>query len=419
MLKNITSAYYIPSKYTIFFYSSTKIRENIDFDNATLFHEFLHFIQDITLPYLIRQSTVSILERYYFSISAIEAKQITVPFYNWPDDYHTLSQQYDFTWGEQQAIKSFGTIVSHNKVSEHSINDINVHKYILNSSTGIKCTLSAKDLIEFITRKIENKRWPEKNYYDIPYKIVDLVLDYLGLGELSDPTKILLIEFCLYNDNPVNQLFFIAESDKNKIINSDINNSAYNFFKSYQWNSKGDFSENALSKLKRRKNKHLHYFSECYKEDEFVTIREWIYHTINYKFKDDNNLFIFYFLFQLDSMTLKFKIEDYFNEIGMPVLINETGEHTSAVPEKFRSNNFIFLYVENLLIQSLRDGDWMCPLLKYKMCKGIKNNYIWCKNDFLNVLAIKQPCLMTKALDKMNLSHLPIIRINPVDFYEA
>ncbi|UNC48949.1 hypothetical protein [Enterobacter huaxiensis] len=419
MVKNITSAYYIPSRYTIFSYSSTEIRKNIDFDDATLFHEFLHFIQDITLPYLIRQSTFSSLERYYFSISAIKAKQITVPFYNWPDDYHTLSQQYDFTWGEQQAIKNFGTVISHNKVSEPSINDINVHKYILKSSTDMECTLSAKDLIEFITRKIENKRWPEKNYYDIPYKIVDLVLDYLGLGELSDSTKILLVEFCLYNDNPVNQLFFISKDFKNKIIYSDIHNSAYDLFKSYQWNSKGNFSENASSKLSRRKESHLEYFSECYKGDQFLTIREWIYYVFNYNFKDGNNFFIFHFLFNLDPMTLKFKMEEYFSEIGMPVLINETGEHRSAVPDRFRSNNFIYLYVESLLIQSLRNGDWMCPLLKYKMCNGIGNNNIWCKNDFLNVIARKQPCLMTEALDKMNLSHLPIIRINFVNSYNA
>ncbi|WP_343517113.1 hypothetical protein [Klebsiella quasivariicola] len=419
VLNSITSAYYIPSKYTIFSYNSRDFKKKTNFDDATFFHEFLHFIQDVTLPYLLRQATASSLERHYFSLSACHAQKITAPFYNWPGDYQTLSQQYDFTWGNQQAIENFGTITSHEKISEHSINDINVHKYELTSSTGMKCTLSAKDLIEFITRKIENKRWKEKHYYDIPYKIVDIVLDYLGLGEICDSTKILLIEFCLYNDNPVNQLFFIAKDHKHEIIKADDNNTAYDFFKLYQWRSRGNFSENVLSKLLRRKKSHLEYFKVCYGEDTFVTIREWLHHVLTYKFNDDNNLFVFYFLFQLDPMKLKFTLEDYLTEIGIPVLINEAGEHISMTPVKFTSNSFINFYVESLLIQSLQDGDWMCPLLKYKMCPRVKNNYIWCKNDFLNILASRHPCLMTETLDKMNLSHLPIIRINPIDFYEA
>jgi len=151
----------------------------------------------------------------------------------------------------------------------------------------------------------------------------------------------------------------------------------------------------------------------------FLPIREWLYHVINYNFKNKDNIFIFHFLFQLDPMSLKFKIEDYFINIGIPILINENGEHVSAVPEKFRSNNFIFLYVESLLIQSLKDGDRMCPLLKYKMCNGIKSHDIWCRNDFLNVIALNNPCLITKTLAQMNLSNLPIIRFNNVNFYNA
>ncbi|WP_204266851.1 hypothetical protein, partial [Citrobacter youngae] len=243
MKQDEVNAYYMPSSYTMYIDSYDPIEKHTNFDNKIFFHEFTHFLQDLTLPYLMRQATIMNNSIYNFIEQCKKKQEVTAPFF-WHDDYYVTSQQYEYTWGEGKYIEDFGSIVSHKQQSEHSIGDIEIHRFTLESSNGITYPLSARDFLEYLSLCLQNKRWKKIEHIDIPYNIIRLTIDYLGFNILSDSSKVLLIEFCLYNDNPVAQLFFIHKNMRQDIIRHDTKGTLHIFLKNLVWNSKGNHSYN-------------------------------------------------------------------------------------------------------------------------------------------------------------------------------
>ncbi|WP_152601345.1 hypothetical protein [Erwinia oleae] len=264
--------------------------------------------------------------------------------------------------------------------------------------------------MEYLVWKIERKRWPEINYYDVPYRIVDFLFDYIGMSELSVSAKLLFIEFCLYNDNPVAHFFYFSEEHKAEILHQDQSGASYSFFKKIVWNAKGGFSDSVETKAKRRREQLIDSFSACYCNEEFSKAREWLVFTLNYDFTSSAGVFFFYSLYNLDPLMLRLKLESIFNDVGLPVFLSSTGEKRTLLPERFNTSCFSHLHISGLLIKAFTDAEEECPMLRYDLCPGSRENHCWCQKDFLQILSLKEPCPMTQLLDKLGLGELPIIR---------
>ncbi|WP_152601346.1 hypothetical protein [Erwinia oleae] len=109
------TAFYIPSSYTIYFNSSKDIASTVNFNNRVFFHEFLHYLQDLTLPYLFRYASITCVQLASLVHESKQRGQLRSPYGLWPDDYYVTAQQYAYTWGKGEFIKKFGVIIHHEK----------------------------------------------------------------------------------------------------------------------------------------------------------------------------------------------------------------------------------------------------------------------------------------------------------------
>ena len=69
--------------------------------------------------------------------------------------------------------------------------------------------------MEYISYKIENKFFNTKLPI-FPYKTVDYIFKHYNLSNIPEKVKLLLVEYALYNDNPVKRLIYIIEELKLK-----------------------------------------------------------------------------------------------------------------------------------------------------------------------------------------------------------
>ena len=59
----------------------------------TFVHEFLHYIQDIILPYNIRLNLTNLSLFSFINLYAIEKGYLTIPFNNWNDESIEIIKQ--------------------------------------------------------------------------------------------------------------------------------------------------------------------------------------------------------------------------------------------------------------------------------------------------------------------------------------
>ncbi|WP_157180249.1 hypothetical protein [Yersinia enterocolitica] len=95
---------YSPSNFFMIIKSNEEIEECIRSNEQTFVHEYIHFLQDLILPYSIRYTLVS--KRRFLSVllHANEEKKITRPFSEWDEDTQLTDRQHSSTWGCNEVI---------------------------------------------------------------------------------------------------------------------------------------------------------------------------------------------------------------------------------------------------------------------------------------------------------------------------
>ena len=61
-------------------------------------------------------------------------------------------------------------------------------------------------MLEYIAHKIETKHYDDF-VYQTPYKTIDHIFDFYQLSDIPPNIRLNIVEYCLYNDNPVHVLF--------------------------------------------------------------------------------------------------------------------------------------------------------------------------------------------------------------------
>lgn len=368
------NGFYLPSFFFMHIQSKESIETLIENNESTFIHEFLHFLQDITLSYCIREALVK--NRYFELIidDTQKRKEIKRPFNNWDDDSILTKKQTKYTWGEPKFFNFDGKITKIEKDYFTIYTTANIYKYKLSLDNGDTYFMGASDLLEYIAHKIENKFY-ETEHPTFPYKAVDLLFDYYELSDVSTKIKLYFVEFALHNDSPLNQLIQSIEmflTEQPLIFKSE--KLCKELLVNIQWKSKGGFEETISSKTERRLNDFKNSFSNLFQQYHFADIQMWIDDIIIYSRKNFFGKLIFAELYSLSRNEFNEYLTKILNDIGVPLIFNDNSECITLLPMKYDSDIFLQFYVNNTFMEYISTVDKKCPVYQY--CNSANYNII-------------------------------------------
>ena len=362
---------YEPSYFFIKIETTQKLDINIDTHSQTFIHEYIHFIQDIFLPYCIRNN-VNEVHRFVYITEKTKSENIQRPFNDWSPEFLCIERQHQQTWGYSKPVKKAAPITDYD-VTHYTIAETGarVFKYTALLSNGCRYPIGAKDMLEYIAHKIESKHWPT-DQPDLPYRTMDLVFDQLGLGTIPDMCKIALIEFCLHNDNPIHHLFRTIETIQNGSLGLEGVEQCYLHFdfldyvlKRLLWGARGGFEETIHSKLKRRLETIQSHIQKKYPAEQFKDISGWFDDVISYVDKNLKGRMYFAELYEKEKNDFLIEIDNLLKALGVPLVFNSLNEHISLLPEKYNKDSFIQFYTSFKFNEFLTHSDQTCPMCEF------------------------------------------------------
>lgn len=366
MLRQIMGTY-IPSSFSI---CLNTLPHNLNTRDATFVHEYIHFLQDLILPYCIRQNLVFINKFAWISKMVETNQKLMRPFKEWSDDIILTEVQTICTWGNGQPKKNSGKVIDIKADYFLSPYGHKIFRYNLKFEDGTQYQFGARDFLEYLSHKIENQFWGS-NAPDLPYRTVDKVFDYYSLDFIPEAVRLLIVEYCLYNDNPVHFLInmFI---DKNEIMDNKDKFCDYDICSQYLlglgWESKGGFSESILTKTERRLNDFRERLPLLYPHRQYSSIKEWILTTNDICKNKLSNRFIISSLYNMSRDELYDFMDQLLNIIGIPVIqFSDYTVTSSMLPSKYNPDQFLEFYIVKDFIGWLSTNSRACPL--YNICK--------------------------------------------------
>ena len=159
------------SYYPSFFYMSLETNEDIstalDKYTQTFVHEFIHYLQDLILPYNIRLNLTNLALFGDIRQSVMEAGELVRPFTKWNENSVLLRDQRKYTLGKSEFLSNRPCIESIKK--DYFVipsTGAKVYKYALMlKQPKKKYHIGAVDMLEYIAHKIESKHYGVNTYY--------------------------------------------------------------------------------------------------------------------------------------------------------------------------------------------------------------------------------------------------------------
>ncbi|WP_045484931.1 hypothetical protein [Vibrio owensii] len=390
MKVDAANGYYLPSCFFMKIESDEDIQQCIQNNEQTFVHEYIHFLQDLILPYNIRNTLISNRNFALVCSKSYYDREIIKPFSDWDEDTKLTRNQLTFSWGGAVGstfINQNKQIVGLSKQSYDNPNGTKVYGYLLDLADE-NYHMGARDFLEYIAHKIESKHWVT-NHPAYPYKSVDLLFDYLGLGWVSDEVRICIVEFALYNDNPMHQFMFLMNDVLKKSTEYLISfNICKSLLLSIKWNCKSGISETLYSKTERRLSDLSNSLGEKYNNRNFSSIQDWIDLVISYSKDEFANRFIFTELFMLDNESFKGTVSKHVKNIGIPLVFNNKDECVSLLPKEFEQHQFIQLYTAHQFMNFIAKKDNSCEL--HSFCSSNRPSII--DNDCVSNAIMRANC---------------------------
>lgn len=370
-IKSEIEGEYEPSYFFMKIEKAEYLGDKIDTHCQTFVHEYIHFIQDIFLPYCIRNN-VNEIYRFVYVADKAKKKPILRPFNDWSPELLCMERQHQQTWGYSKPVKSVLEISGYER-DEYVIKETQarVFKYTALLAGGIKYPIGAKDMLEYIAHKIESKHWLTEQP-DMPYRTMDMVFKKLGLGDMPEMCKIALVEFCLHNDNPVHHLFQMVSAIQNNNLGlEDVEKCFFNFdFIAYVlprllWGARGGFNETMHTKSQRRLASIQDYLNKKYPTEHFQEISSWVGDVIAYVSENLKGRFYFAELYYMEKEEFLGEIDKLMREIGVPLVFNSIGEHVTLLPDKYNKDSFIQFYASYKFNDFLTHTEQTCPMCDF------------------------------------------------------
>jgi hypothetical protein len=392
-------------------------------EEATFTHEFIHYLQDLILPYNIRYNLSNVRRFLNILEYAHQHRKIIRPFDEWTVESRTLCTQFIRSFGGITQNESdrfidqvveIGNVISDFEITSGFDSNLNVqrehrvYKYSLpvlavGATTPIHYNLGARDLLEYIAYKIELKNFPNRSLApQLPYESVDLIFNKYGLSHIADDIRLCIAECCLYNDNPIHFLFNILLGNEKfkEFISKSSYEEIYKYLLYSETVTRDGYRESLANKTQRRLKQ---FANELYMQyNGFDEIRKWILKVNNFVEGKLNERFIFSDLYKMDNNELHKFINDVIHQIGVPLVMNSKEKYISIQSNKIETSQFIQFYILQNFINFVQVKETECPI--YDFCKenwGICNDNCTLNNQ--NSIKGNRNCNYRKFLETYEL----------------
>lgn len=390
--------YYNPSFFNMVLETDENIEVAINKYSATFVHEFIHYIQDIILPYNIRVNLSRLLWFSDIQQFAHQNGYIVKPFKDWSDEAKTTLLQFNMSIGKNPGKSQFvntvknmeNAFVSYEEASgfdgaySKQYRQFKIYKYSVCVNGKDTYNLGARDLMEYIAYKIETKHFKTKmRLPQLPYESIDLLFAHYGLSHVSDEIRLCVAEVCLYNDNPIRFLFlnFLENEEFKQGVKTLSYEEIYNKFLLLEFESVDGVKETIKHKTNRRLTQFENTLSKHYAN--FTGIKEWIERVNNFAETELSTRFIFSDLYKLDTRAFMDMISWIIGKIGLPLVMNNKEECVSLQSYQDNIEEFVQFYILQRFfghVSTTAKMNSICPI--YRFCKVNGNvSDIQCNTD--------------------------------------
>lgn len=371
-LNNVDGCYY-PSFFCMKLDTSEDTYIALEKNTQTFIHEFIHYLQDLLLPYSIRLNLTNLSLFVDVQQSAKQKEKLVRPFHEWDENSRLLKKQQQYTLGKPQflAYKPCIQSIKHDHFVIPSTG-AKVYKYTLQLTQPRKnYHISALDMLEYIAHKIETKHY-EDSTYQTPYKTIDYIFDFYQLSDIPSNIRLNIVEYCLYNDNPVHLLF-------NAFFDSGFIKAHKDIFTDYSacyelllhqstWTAVGNFHETVNSKTQRRLNDFKNELINHFNAPQFNSIIHWLETVTAYVRTEFVDRFIFSDMYQMNLQELSDSISEIIDAIGFPLILNKDYKCISLLSASDDTLPFIQFHILQNFLQFVETKEQACPI--YDFCNA-------------------------------------------------
>lgn len=375
-LNEIDGSYY-PSFFCIVLDCNCSALEAMNKYRSTFSHEFIHFLQDLILPYNIRMNLSYMNWFKNIRSVAVDKGRIKRPFDEWYYDSITTRTQFKYTfkssipiekvWEMGYAKSTCKRLSGFDASYTGRYREFDVYRYDLPINKHKTYHLDASDMLEYIAYKIEAKQYGEKNLPQLPYHSIDLLFEKYGLSYVSEDIRICISEFCLYNDNPVHMLFldFLDNENFKNIIKGLSYKDVYQQLINHKFETKDGVIESVSSKKIRRLKQFAEYLSTTYKC--FPDIASWVLKANDFASTNFSQRFIFSDLYNMDKTNFESIVRLITSEVGIPLLLNKKEKYESLNVTNPTSHQFEQFYIlQKFITHALsKSKNTSCPILNF------------------------------------------------------
>lgn len=395
--------FYEQSYYAIYIDSDEEFDVVIDSNNQTFVHEYIHFLQDIFLPYNLRFNMVA--ARDFELIVAKAQTGFGRPFEDWDEDSKVTQTQLRYTFGDNASVDDERDIseieTKHTILPPHPAR---IFQYDLILDIFGLYQIGARDLLEYIAYKIESKHWETDAPY-FPYRTVDKIIDFKNMSMICDQNRIAIAELALHNDNPIHQFLFLLDTLRAECDNETL--TSYDKLKgilgNFAWTSVGGTGDSMHSKTERRLKGIRDSLQNLYPQKYFPDIYAWIVDIEGYVKANMQGRFFFAELYALDRNAFFSSISNIVAEIGVPLVFNSREQVFSLLPAKYDQQQFMQMYLNNKFMEFSTSTEAKCTL--YDFCSAGDSSIMDhnCTGDPIARVSYEELCPMGQMVKRLNL----------------
>lgn len=351
---------------------------------STFFHEYIHFYQDISTSYGMMNSILVIEYIKHMNVQMKEMKNFLVPLKT-DDRWNTKKndQLKDIYYGSGKLkpgnkINLEDIIKNPVKIDFHKGSSITVYemklfyKDYINNDAG-DFIFGAKCIKESMAHFGQSILFPETTHDDVPYLIVDLIIDkYCKKISGNKILKFAICDASLMTFHPAETLFDkLLEIDQDSNFNPESPDDIYRYFFRDDIFFDGHIeTTNSLFEKLMILNKEGLF--DTIKADIYEDNRKWLNIMFEKaRFLRSNNSLVFYELFSLNRDEQKEKFKTLIADLGSPFITNKKWDGTFFLPAGFTITTEFFSpysslgFLEFFLL--MRTGQKKCVLLEF--CK--------------------------------------------------
>lgn len=321
------------------------------------------------------------------------------PFNEWDEDTKLVIEQFLYTWGCGRFENIAPKINGFKQTFFTSYTGSRVFKYEINFSDNTLYQVGARDFMEYIAHKVESRFW-KTNHPDMPYKIPDLIFDYLGYSHLSDEVRVCIVEYCMFNDNPMHRFYQLMTEDfRNDLSTLNNYHECVEYLLKLDWFAVGTGFDSIFTKSQRRLVSLKESLLNKY-QNRFTSISKWIDLVVDYSNDNFSNKFIFSEMLMMSEVDFVSFMKRCISDIGIPLVFNLKQESVSLLPEGFDKGEFIQFYSSSNFMNFICSNNQQCPQGQYCANNNPHEVNIHCASSPLTNYVNSEGCPISKFLSK-------------------